>query len=71
MYVIDSQTAKEKYSQSNSIKFDTESIKSSPCDYSDAFILVKRHITGTANNDTDNACKNCTTFFTCKTEIKE
>ena len=55
--------SKEKYNQNYSIKFDTESIKSSPCDYSDAFILVKGHVTVTANNDTDNACKNCTTFF--------
>ena len=32
-YVIDSQTA--KYNKNNSIKFETESIKSSLCDYSD------------------------------------
>ena len=37
-YVIDSQTAKGKYNQNNSINFETESIKSSLCDYSDAFI---------------------------------
>ena len=39
-YVIDSQTAKNKYNQNNSIKFETEAIKSSFCDYADAFILV-------------------------------
>ena len=38
--VIDSQTAKGKYDQNNSTKFETESIKSSLCDYSDVFILV-------------------------------
>ena len=32
-YVIDSQTAKNKYNQNNSIKFETESIKSSLCDF--------------------------------------
>ena len=45
-YVIDSQTAKDKYNQSNSIKFESESIRSSLCDYSDAFILVTGDITG-------------------------
>ena len=39
-YVIESQTAKDKYSKNNSIKFETESIKSSLCDYSNEFILV-------------------------------
>ena len=43
--VIDSQTAKGKYNKSNSIKFETENIKSSLCDYSDAFILVIGDIT--------------------------
>ena len=37
-YVIDSQITKGKYKQGNSIKFETETIKSSLCDYSDAFI---------------------------------
>ena len=37
-YVIDSQTANGKYNQKNSIKFETESVKSSLCDYSDAFV---------------------------------
>ena len=43
-YVIDSQKAKVKYDQSNSIKFEAESIKSSLCDYSDAFILATGNI---------------------------
>ena len=38
--VIANQTAKEKCGQKNSIKFETESIKSSLCDYYHAFILV-------------------------------
>ena len=39
-YVIDSQIAKGKYNQNNSIKLETETIKSNLYDYSDAFILV-------------------------------
>ena len=43
----------------NSIKFETESIKSSLCDYSDTFILVIVDITVNAGNDVDVAFKNC------------
>ena len=56
-YVIDSQTTKGKYKQGDTIKFETETIKSSLCDYSDAFILVTRNITVAADNDTDVAFK--------------
>ena len=62
-YVIDSQTARDKYNQNNSIKFDAESIKSSLCDYSDAFILVTGDTTLTANNDRDVAFKNFALFL--------
>ena len=62
-YVIDSQTTKGKYKQGNTIKFETETIKSSLCDYSDAFILVTGNITVTANDNTDGAFKNCTIFY--------
>ena len=44
-YVIDSQTTKGKYKQGDTIKFETETIKSSLWDYSDAFILVTGNIT--------------------------
>ena len=57
-YVIDSQTAKGKYEQGNIIKFETETIKSYLCDYSDTFILVTGNITVEANNDADVAFKN-------------
>ena len=67
--VIDSKIAKGKYNQNNSIKFETETIKSSLCDYSDTFILVAGDITVAANNGTDVAFKNCAPFSTCKTEI--
>ena len=70
-YVIDSQTAKDKCNTNNSIKFETETIKSSICDYSDAFILVTGDITINADNDTHVAFKNCAPFSTCKTEIND
>ena len=70
-YVIHSQTAKDKYNQNNSIKFETESIKSSLCDYSDAFILVTGDTTVTADNNTDVAFKCCAPFSTCKIEIND
>ena len=58
-YVTDSQTTKDKYNQNNSIKFETETIKSSLCDYSDAFILVTGYIKVNASNDAHVAFKNC------------
>ena len=71
MYIKESQAVKGKYDQNNSIKFDTESLKSSLCDYSDAFILVTGDTKVAANNDTDVAFKNCPPFSTCKTEIND
>ena len=50
--------AKGKWNQNNSIKFETESIKSSHCDYPYVFILVTGNITVTANNGTGIAFKN-------------
>ena len=70
-YIVDSQTAQDKYNQNNPIKFDTKSIKSSFSDYSDAFILVTADIAVTGNNDTHVAFKNCAPFSTCKTEIND
>ena len=49
------------------IKCETESIKSSLCDYSDPFVLVTGDIIVTANNDRDVAFKNFTPFSICKT----
>ena len=62
---------KGKYKQGDTIKFDTETIKSSLCDYFDAFILVTGNITVNAANDTDVAFKNCAPFSTCKTVIND
>ena len=64
-------TAKGKYNQKGSIKLETESIKSSLCDYSDAFILVKGDLTVNAENTTVVAFKNCAPFFKCKTKINQ
>ena len=70
-YVIDSQTTKGKYKQGSTIKFKTETIKSSLSDYCDTFILVTRNTTVTANDDTGVAFKNCAPFSTCKTVIND
>ena len=64
-YKRDTQTAKGKYDQNNSIKFETESIKSSLCDYYHAFILVAGNITVTANNNIDVPFTNCAPFSPC------
>ena len=55
--------SKSEYNQNSSIKFETESIKSS---LSDAFILVTGDITVNAYIDTHNAFKNCAPLSTCK-----
>ena len=61
-YVVDSQATKNKYKQNSSIKCETESIKSSLCDYSHAFILVTGNITVNRVNDTDVEFENCAPF---------
>ena len=66
-----SHTAKGKYNQNNSIKFETETIQSSLCDYSDAFNLVTGDTTINGDNERDLAFKNCAPFLTCKTEIND
>ena len=70
-YVIHSQTTKDKYKQGDTIKSETEAIKSSLWDYSDAFILVTGNIAVPPNNDTDVPFKNCAPFSTCKTVIND
>ena len=61
-YVIDSES-KGNYSHENPIKFLTNLLESSICDYSDAYILVTGNIniTGGSNN-TKVAFKNCSPF---------
>ena len=63
--------AKGTYSPNNQIKFKTSMLRSSLCDYSDAYILVKGNITvnntaadGAAANNTNKKAifKNCVPF---------
>ena len=50
----------------------TNSLKSSLCDYSDAYILVTGNIVVVgADDNTKVAFKNCAPFIKCKTEINE
>ena len=51
------------------MKFETESTKSSLCDYSDAFILVTGDITVNVDNNTAAASKSWAPFSICKTEM--
>ena len=53
-YVIDNES-KGKYSHHDPIKFLTKSIKSSLCDYSDAYILVTGNIVVAKRNAVDTA----------------
>ena len=65
-YVIDSES-KGNYSHENSIKFLTNSLESSFCDYSDAYILVTGNINvAGGNNNTKFAFKNCSPFRKCR-----
>ena len=57
-YVIDSQTAKEKDNKTNSMRFETESVKSSLCDYPGAYTLVTGDITVNSGIDTEVLFKN-------------
>ena len=66
-YVIDSQTAKDKYNQNNSIKCETESIKSSLI--GDAFILVTGDMAVNAGNDTHVGFQNCAPFSTLRQKL--
>ena len=69
--VIDSEL-KGNYSQENPIKFLTNSLESSVCNYPDAYILVtgNTNIAG-GNNNTKVAFKNCSPFRKCRIEINE
>ena len=62
----------------NKIKFETSMLRSSWCDYSDAYIVLKVNITvnntagaGAAANNTDKKVifKNCAPFTSCISQI--
>ena len=72
--------SKGTYNYDKKIKFKTTVLKSSLCDYSDAYILVKGKITITGEGDdavvrqADErdkgvAFKNCAPFTSCKSDI--
>ena len=70
-YIIDSES-KGNYSHENPIKFLTNSLESSLCDYSDAYILVTGNITVTGGDaNTKVAFKNCAPFKDCRTKIND
>ena len=69
-YVINSES-KDNYSHEKPIKLLTNSLESSLCDYSDAYILVTRNITATPNAATQVLFKNYAPFEKCKAEINE
>ena len=63
--------ARGTYSPNKQIKFKTSMLRSSLCDYSDAYILVKGNITvnntAAANNTNKKVIfKNCAPFTNCK-----
>ena len=68
-YVIDSEVS-GAYSENEQIKFLTNSIESSLCDYSDGYILVTGNITSGGNN-TKAVFKDCAPFRACITQINE
>ena len=68
--------AREMYNTNNQNKFKTSMFKSSLCDYSDAYLLVKRTISIAAqagdnpnNGDKEIVFKNCAAFTECISEI--
>ena len=74
-YVINDQNNTD-YGEGNesgtTVKFETKAIKSSLCDYSDAYILVTGDITATGGDAvTRVAFKNCAPFTKCITHIND
>ena len=74
-YVINDQNNTdygEGNEDSTTVKFETKVIKSSLCDYSDAYILVTGNITATGGDaNTRVAFKNCAPFTKCITHVND
>ena len=67
--IIDSES-KGNYSHRIRIMFLTSLLESSLCDYSDAYVSVRKNIAVVgANNNTKVAFINCIPFRKCRTEI--
>ena len=74
-YVVNDQS-NTQYGEGNengtTIKFETKTIKSNLCDYSDTYILVTGDITATDGNaNAKVAFKNCAPFTKCVTHIND
>ena len=78
--IKDESRAAYNNNENTNIKFETSMIRTTLCDYSDAYILVKGTISipnmvaqGAAINNTnkEKTCKNCAPFTNCLTEIKK
>ena len=70
-YIIDAET-KCGCSHENPINFLRSSIESSPCDYSDAYVLFTGNINvAGADDNTKVVLKNSAQFRKCTTEINE
>ena len=70
-YISDSES-KGNYSHENPIKFLTNSLESSLCDYFDAYILVTGNITAAPDSEaTQVIFKNCAPFEKFRTEIND
>ena len=59
------------YRTANEITYNTEVLKSSLCNYNDAYILVTDAITVTAAPVTQVSIKNCAPFTKCIAKIDE
>ena len=74
-YVINDQNNADYGEESESgatVKFETKVMKSSLCDYSDAYVLVTVDITATGGNaNTRVAFRNCAAFTKCITHIND
>ena len=74
-YVINDQNNTdngERNEDSTTVKFETKVIKSSLCDYSDAYIFVTGDITAAGGDaNTRVAFKNCGPFTKCITHVKD
>ena len=63
--------SKSNNDATNEVTYNTEVLKSSPCDYNDSYILVRGDITLVAALTTQEAFKNCAPFTKCIIKIDE
>ena len=66
---IANDNSNKNYGVENEINYNTEILKSNPCDYNDAYILVRGDITLIEAPQTQVAFKICSPFITCITQV--